>query len=48
MGYDKKRTADGLMWVLPRGRAGSWTVEWDVAADSRAVDETVKEIGETR
>lgn len=48
MGYDKKRTAGGLMWVLPRGRAGSWTVEWDVAADSRAVDETVKEIGETR
>jgi 3-dehydroquinate synthetase len=48
MGYDKKRTAGGLMWVLPLGRAGSWTVEWDVAVDARAVDATVKEIGETR
>ncbi len=48
MGYDKKRTAGGLMWVLPRGRAGSWTVEWDVAADPRAMEETVSEMGGTR
>ncbi|HEX9291462.1 MAG TPA: 3-dehydroquinate synthase [Anaeromyxobacteraceae bacterium] len=46
MGYDKKRTADGLRWVLPRSLGdGSWAVEWDVAADPRAVERTVKEIG---
>jgi len=44
MGYDKKRTRGGLMWVLPRGAGREWTVEWDVAADPRAVEETVKEI----
>jgi 3-dehydroquinate synthase len=44
MGYDKKRTQGGLMWVLPRGAGRDWTVEWDVAADPRAVEETVKEI----
>jgi 3-dehydroquinate synthetase len=48
MGYDKKRTAEGLRWVLPRAAAGgAWSVEWDVAADPRAVEETVKEIGGT-
>jgi 3-dehydroquinate synthase len=56
MGFDKKRTAGGLMWVLPRETAGDrpadaagapldWTVEWDVAADPAAVDEAVREIG---
>jgi 3-dehydroquinate synthase len=46
MGYDKKRTADGLRWVLPRGWGdASWVVEWDVAADPGAVERTVKEIG---
>jgi len=48
MAHDKKRTSGGLMWVLPRGRGGSWAVEWDVAADPRAVEETVKEIGVKR
>jgi 3-dehydroquinate synthase len=45
MGYDKKRTASGLQWVLPRAAGGSWSVEWDVAADPRAVEETAREIG---
>jgi 3-dehydroquinate synthetase len=44
MGYDKKRTAAGLRWVLPRARGASWTVEWDVAAPDAAVAETVLEI----
>ena len=44
MGYDKKRTQAGLLWVLPRGAGREWSVEWDVAADPRAVEETVKEI----
>jgi 3-dehydroquinate synthase len=48
MGYDKKRTAGGLMWVLPRGRGDRWIVEWDVAADAGAVAAAVKEIGEAR
>jgi 3-dehydroquinate synthetase len=48
MGYDKKRTAGGLMWVLPRGRGDRWVVEWDVAADASAVAAAVKEIGEAR
>jgi hypothetical protein len=47
MGYDKKRTEAGLRWVLPRGRAGRWRVEWDVAASPEAVRAAVKEIGET-
>ncbi len=46
MGYDKKRTADGLQWVLPGAcRDGGWSVEWDVAAAPRAVEQTVEEIG---
>jgi 3-dehydroquinate synthetase len=44
MGYDKKRTAAGLCWVLPRARGASWTVEWDVAAPAPAVAATVREI----
>jgi 3-dehydroquinate synthetase len=44
MGYDKKRTAAGLRWVLPRARGASWTVEWDVEAPDGAVAETVREI----
>jgi 3-dehydroquinate synthase len=48
MGYDKKRTASGLMWVLPRRRGASWEVEWDVAADPHALELTVKEIGAAR
>jgi 3-dehydroquinate synthase len=44
MGFDKKRTAGGLRWVLPVAHATSWKVEWDVPADARAVDRTVAEI----
>ncbi|HET8542736.1 MAG TPA: 3-dehydroquinate synthase family protein [Anaeromyxobacter sp.] len=44
MGYDKKRTAAGLRWVLPRALGATWTVEWDVEADARAVAEAVSEI----
>jgi 3-dehydroquinate synthase len=47
MGYDKKRTAQGLQWVLPRAvPGGAWSVEWDVPAEARAVEQAVKEIGE--
>jgi 3-dehydroquinate synthase len=45
MAYDKKRTASGLTWVLPRGEGGRWEVEWDVVADPRALEETVNAIG---
>jgi 3-dehydroquinate synthase len=48
MRHDKKRTATGLLWVLPRGVGRSWEVEWDVPADSRAVLETLREIGRAR
>jgi 3-dehydroquinate synthetase len=44
MGYDKKRTAAGLRWVLPLARGASWTVEWDVAVPDAAVAATVREI----
>jgi 3-dehydroquinate synthase len=44
MSYDKKRTADGLRWVLPRTRGAAWTVEWDVDAPAAAVADTVREI----
>jgi hypothetical protein len=53
MGFDKKRTAGGLMWVLPRSSAPDlaaapldWTVEWDVAAEPAAVDAAVREIAD--
>jgi 3-dehydroquinate synthetase len=44
MGYDKKRTAAGLRWVLPRARGSSWTVEWDVPAPDEAVAATVRDV----
>jgi hypothetical protein len=44
MGYDKKRTAAGLRWVLPRALGASWSVDWDVAADERSVAEAVRQI----
>jgi 3-dehydroquinate synthase len=44
MATDKKRVASGLRWVLPRADGASWTVEWDVAADERAVDDTVRDL----
>lgn len=44
MSYDKKRTAAGLRWVLPRAAGPSWTVDWDVVADERAVERAVREM----
>jgi 3-dehydroquinate synthetase len=44
MAFDKKRTAAGLRWVLPRASRRGWKVEWDVAAEARAVAATVEEI----
>ncbi len=45
MAHDKKRSASGLLWVLPiRGPRG-WAVEWDVVADPAAVGEAAREIG---
>jgi 3-dehydroquinate synthase len=46
MGYDNKRTASGLQWVLPRKRGTSWKVEWDVTVEPRAVEETVRGMGD--
>ena len=48
MSYDKKRTAAGLRWVLPRARGAGWTVEWDVEAPADAVAAVVREIGASR
>jgi 3-dehydroquinate synthetase len=48
MAFDKKRTAGGLRWVLPRARGASWTVEWDVAAPDTAVAATLREISAER
>ena len=48
MATDKKRTAGGLLWVLPRAVGDIWKVEWDVAADPGALRETIREIGEGR
>jgi 3-dehydroquinate synthetase len=46
MGYDKKRTAAGLQWVLPRAKGASWVVEWDVPADAQAVERTIRDVSE--
>jgi 3-dehydroquinate synthetase len=43
--HDKKRTAAGVRWVLPRAEGPAWTVEHGVAADPAAVAATVEEIG---
>ncbi len=45
MSSDKKRAADGLRWVLPRGAGDRWTVEWDVVVEASAVRRAVREIG---
>jgi len=45
MAHDKKRSAAGLLWVLPIRRPGGWAVEWDVVADPAAVREATREIG---
>jgi 3-dehydroquinate synthetase len=47
MGYDKKRTAAGLRWVLPRALGATWTVDFDVAATPEAVSAAAAEIGRT-
>jgi 3-dehydroquinate synthase len=44
MAFDKKRTARGLRWVLPRTRGDAWGVEWDVEAGAKEVQDTVREI----
>jgi 3-dehydroquinate synthase len=45
MAFDKKRGGDGLLWVLPREVEGStWTVEWDVRADDRAVEAALADV----
>ena len=46
MGFDKKRTAAGLRWVLPVQDGATWKVLWDVAAPDEAVAEAVREISE--
>ena len=46
MGFDKKRTAAGLRWVIPVSDGASWKVAWDVAAPEEAVAEAVREISE--
>ncbi|MGB8933104.1 MAG: 3-dehydroquinate synthase, partial [Anaeromyxobacteraceae bacterium] len=46
MGFDKKRTAAGLRWVLPVEDGASWKVAWDVAVPDEAVAEAVGEISE--
>jgi 3-dehydroquinate synthetase len=45
MAHDKKRTAAGLLWVLPIRGGSRWAVEWDVVADPAAVREAAREIG---
>jgi 3-dehydroquinate synthetase len=45
MAADKKRTAAGLRWVLPRAEGTGWKVDWDVPAGEDAVQATVAEIG---
>ncbi len=46
MVHDKKRTASGLRWVLPRQVDGArWTVEWGVEAGPLAVAAAVAELG---
>jgi 3-dehydroquinate synthetase len=46
MGFDKKRTAQGLRWVLPIEDGAAWRVAWDVAVEDRAVTQAVSEISE--
>jgi len=45
MATDKKRTAAGLRWVLPRAEGAGWKVDWDVTAGEDAVGAAVEEIG---
>ena len=45
MATDKKRTAAGLRWVLPRAGGNAWKVDWDVTAGEDAVADAVREIG---
>jgi len=43
--HDKKRTAAGLRWVLPRAEGAAWSVDFGVEAAPGAVDAAVEEIG---
>jgi 3-dehydroquinate synthetase len=43
--HDKKRSAAGLLWVLPIRRGDAWAVEWDVVADGGAVRAAAREVG---
>jgi 3-dehydroquinate synthetase len=45
MAHDKKRSAKGLLWVLPIRRGDSWAVEWDVVAGDAEVRAAAREIG---
>jgi 3-dehydroquinate synthase len=45
MVHDKKRTAAGLRWVLPRAEGAAWTVDFGVAVEPAAVAATVDELG---
>lgn len=48
MATDKKRTAAGLRWVLPRAEGSAWVVDWDVAADAGAVEAAAREVSKSR
>jgi 3-dehydroquinate synthase len=48
MATDKKRTAGGLRWVLPRSAGATWAVDWDVTVDRDTLDAIVREIGDKR
>jgi 3-dehydroquinate synthase len=45
---DKKRTAGGLRWVLPRADGATWKIDWDVLVDHGTLDATIREMGEKR
>jgi 3-dehydroquinate synthase len=44
MAFDKKRTAAGLRWVLPRAKGDTWVVEWGVEAGAKEVQDTAHEV----
>ncbi|HZZ86251.1 MAG TPA: 3-dehydroquinate synthase family protein [Anaeromyxobacteraceae bacterium] len=46
MATDKKRTADGLRWVLPQAVGGGWGVEWDVAVEPAALKAALGDVSE--
>jgi len=48
MATDKKRTAAGLRWVLPRAEGAAWAVDWDVTAGAAEVAEAAREVSSRR